>query len=79
MPSYSREFVQMMRAALDEVMSKVPADQATSAVKARVAEAYFERGCGGADKLSRLDNRSVTPDSRNNFQTDLSGEVARRS
>jgi hypothetical protein len=38
MPSYSREFVQMMRAALDEVMSKVPADQATSAVKARVAE-----------------------------------------
>jgi hypothetical protein len=54
MPSYSREFVQMMRAALDEVMSKVPADQATSAVKARVAELILNSAAAGQTSYQGL-------------------------
>jgi hypothetical protein len=38
MPSYSREFIQTMRAALDEVMTTIPVDQATPSIKAHMAE-----------------------------------------
>jgi hypothetical protein len=54
MPSYSQEFVQTMRAALDEVMSKVPADQATSAVKARVAELILNVAAAGQTSYQGL-------------------------
>jgi len=47
MPRYSVEFVQTMRAALDEVMTKVPADQATTAVKAKVAEVILKAAATG--------------------------------
>jgi hypothetical protein len=33
MPSYSPELIQTMRAALDEVMTKIPPEQATAALK----------------------------------------------
>ena len=38
MPSYSPELIQTMRAALDEVMTKIPLDQATPGIKAHMAE-----------------------------------------
>ena len=38
MPSYSPEVVQAMRTALDVVMTKIPTEQSTQAVKAAVAE-----------------------------------------
>jgi hypothetical protein len=47
MPRYSAEFVQTMRAALDEVMTRIPADQATSAVKAKVAEVILQTAATG--------------------------------
>ena len=54
MPSYSPEFVQTMRAALDEVMSKVPADQATTAVKAQVAEIILNTAAAGQTSYQGL-------------------------
>jgi hypothetical protein len=47
MVHYSSEFVQTMRAALDEVMTKIPAHQVTSAVKARVAEVILQSAAQG--------------------------------
>jgi len=38
MPSYSPELIRTMRAALDEVMTKIPVEQATPGIKAAVAE-----------------------------------------
>jgi hypothetical protein len=47
MPSHSPELIQTMRAALDEVMAQVPADQATPAVKAHVAEVILKSAARG--------------------------------
>ena len=54
MPSYSRELVQTMRVALDEVMKKVPPDQVTSAVKARVAELILNAAAAGQTSYQGL-------------------------
>jgi hypothetical protein len=43
MPSYSPELIQIMRAALDEVMTKIPLDQATPGIKAHMAEFILRR------------------------------------
>jgi hypothetical protein len=47
MPSYSPELIQIMRAALDEVMTKIPAHQATPGVKARMAEFILRAAAQG--------------------------------
>jgi N-acetylglucosamine kinase-like BadF-type ATPase len=47
MPSYSPELIQTMRAALDEVMTKIPADQATPAAKAFLAEFILKAAAQG--------------------------------
>ena len=47
MPSYDAEFVQTMREALDEVMTSIPAEQATPAIKARVAELILKAAAEG--------------------------------
>jgi hypothetical protein len=47
MPSYSPELIQTMRAALDEVMTRVPPDQATPAVKAHLAEFILKAAAQG--------------------------------
>ena len=47
MPSYSPELIQIMRAALDDVMSRIPADQATPAVKAHLAELILKAAAEG--------------------------------
>ena len=38
MPSYSPELIETMRAALDEVMTRIPPEKATPAIKAYLAE-----------------------------------------
>jgi hypothetical protein len=38
MPAYSPELIRTMRAVLDEAVSKLPADRATSEIKAHMAE-----------------------------------------
>jgi len=47
MPSYSPELVQTMRAALDEVMTKVPMNQATPGIKAHMAELILKAAADG--------------------------------
>jgi hypothetical protein len=47
MPSYSPELIKIMRAALDDAMSAVPADQATQALKAQMAELILKAAAEG--------------------------------
>jgi hypothetical protein len=47
MPSYSPEFVQTMRAALDDAMTRVPVDHATPGIKAQMAELILKAAAEG--------------------------------
>jgi hypothetical protein len=47
MPSYSPEVIHCMRAALNEVMTKIPVDQATQEVKAYMAEIILKAAAEG--------------------------------
>ena len=47
MPSYSPELIQIMRAALDEVMTKFPAHQATPGIKTQMAEFILRAAAQG--------------------------------
>ena len=47
MRSYSPEFVQIMRAALDEVMTQIPLERATPSIKAHMAEIILKAAAGG--------------------------------
>jgi hypothetical protein len=47
MPSYSPELIATMRAALDAVMTKIPADQATPGIKAQMAEFILKAAAEG--------------------------------
>jgi len=47
MPSYSPELIQTMRAALDEVITKVPVEQATPGIKAALAEYILRAAAEG--------------------------------
>jgi hypothetical protein len=52
--SYSPELIQTMRAALDEVMTKIPADQATPAIKVRMAEFILKAAAEGQTSYEGL-------------------------
>ena len=54
MPSYSPELVQTMRAALDEVMTKIPVEQATPGVKAYMAELILKAAAQGQTTYEEL-------------------------
>jgi hypothetical protein len=54
MPSYSPELIQTMRAALDEVMTKIPVDQATPGVKAQMAELILKAAADGQTSYGGL-------------------------
>ena len=47
MPSHSPELRRSMRAALNEVMTKIPSDQATTEVKAYMAEIILKAAAEG--------------------------------
>jgi hypothetical protein len=54
MPSYSPELVQTMRAALDEVMTKIPVEQATPGIKAYMAEFILKAAAEGRTSYEDL-------------------------
>jgi hypothetical protein len=56
MPSYSPELVQTMRAALDEVMTKIPVEQATPGVKACMAQFILKAAAQGQTNYDDLLN-----------------------
>ena len=43
MPSFSPELISTMRAVLDDVMTHIPVDQATSGIKVRLARLFYRR------------------------------------
>jgi hypothetical protein len=47
MRSYSPELVQIMRSALDEVMTQIPLEWATLSIKAHMAEIILDAAAGG--------------------------------
>jgi hypothetical protein len=54
MQRYSPELVQTMRAALDEVMTKIPLEQATPGIKAAVAECILKAAANGQTSYDGL-------------------------
>jgi hypothetical protein len=54
MTSYEPQLVQTMRAALEEVMTRIPAEQATVGVKAAVAELILKTAAQGQTTLDGL-------------------------
>jgi hypothetical protein len=47
MLGHNPELIQIMRAALEEAMSRIPADQATQALKAQMAEFILKAAADG--------------------------------
>ena len=54
MPTYSPELVQTMRAALEETMTRVPAEQATAGLKAYVAQCILKAAADGQTSYDGL-------------------------
>ena len=54
MQSYSPELIQTMRAALDEVMTKIPLEQATPGIKAAMAECILKAAAEGQTSYDDL-------------------------
>ena len=47
MPAFNPELVRLMRMVLEEVMARVPVDQATSGIKAHLAEIILKAAAQG--------------------------------
>ena len=54
MPSYSPELIQIMRAALDEVMTQIPVEQVTPGLKAHMAEVILTAAAEGQTSYEGL-------------------------
>jgi hypothetical protein len=54
MPSYGPELIQTMRTVLDEVMTKIPVDQATQSVKVQLAEFILKAAAEGQTSYDAL-------------------------
>jgi hypothetical protein len=54
MPSFSPELIRIMRAALDEVMTQIPLEQATPGVKAALAEYILKAAAQGQTSYKDL-------------------------
>ena len=54
MPAFSPELIATMRAALEEVMTKVPLEQASAGVKAHLAECILKTAAQGQNSYEGL-------------------------
>jgi hypothetical protein len=54
MPVFSPQLVQVMRSALEEVMTRVPMEYATPATKARLAECILKAAAQGQTRYEEL-------------------------
>ena len=59
MQSYSPELIQTMRAALEEVMTKIPLEQATPGIKAAVAECILKAAANGQTSFRLLSTKDA--------------------
>jgi hypothetical protein len=72
MPSFSPALIQTMRAALDEVMTKIPLEQATPGIKAALAECILKTAAGGQTSFEGLVAARLGPNSGHSFDAGLS-------
>jgi hypothetical protein len=54
MPCYGPELIQTMRTVLEEVMTKIPAEQATASVKVHLAEFILKTAAEGQTTYDSL-------------------------
>ena len=54
MPDFNPELIQTMRAALDEVMTTIPVEQATAGIKAHMAELILKAAADGRTSYEGL-------------------------
>jgi hypothetical protein len=54
MPSYSPELIQTMRTVLDEMMTRIPFEQATPGIKAALAECILKAAADGQTSYDGL-------------------------
>jgi hypothetical protein len=54
MPSYGPELIQTMRTVLDEVMTKIPVEQATPGIKTQMAEVILKAAADGQTSYDGL-------------------------
>jgi hypothetical protein len=54
MPSYSPELIQVMRAVLDDVVTRLPVDHVTPAIKAQIAEVILKAAAEGQTSYDGL-------------------------
>lgn len=54
MPSYGPELIQTMRMVLDDVITKIPGDQATPSVKAHLADFILKAAAQGQTSYDSL-------------------------
>ena len=54
MPSFRPALIQIMRAALDEVMTKIPLERATPGIKAALAECILKTAAAGQTSYDGL-------------------------
>ena len=54
MPDFNPELIQTMRAALDEVMTTIPVEQATPGIKAHMAELILKAAADGRTSYAGL-------------------------
>ena len=54
MPAYDPEVIDVMRSALDAVMTKIPTEQATPAIKVRMAEIILKAAAEGQTSYDGL-------------------------
>ena len=54
MPAFNPELVGLMRMVLDEVMTRIPADQATPGIKAYLAETILKTAAQGETSYDGL-------------------------
>ena len=54
MPSYSPELIQVMRAALEDVVTRIPVDHVTPAIKAQIAQVILKAAAEGQTSYDGL-------------------------
>lgn len=54
MPAFNPELIRLMRAVLEEVMARVPPEQATAGVKAHLAEIILKAAAQGVTSYDGL-------------------------
>jgi hypothetical protein len=54
MPAFDPQLLQLMRAALEEVMTKVPLEHSTSSMKAYIAECILKAAAQGQTNYDEL-------------------------